>query len=103
MRLRRYPNRTLFDLDRSVWMTLAQVHEAVATGEGLQVVTGKDDRDCTALVVLQFLYQEALTGTPLQAKSLLRYVRTERVRLGAEALKQLDEKIAGPRRTSKGK
>ena len=97
MRLKRYPNRALFDLDRQSWVKLAQVSHAVRGGEELTVVTGKANRDCTALVLLQLLYEEAMRGRAIEAEPLLQLLRVRRTRRGAEALARLDEAIFAPK------
>lgn len=75
MKLRRYPNRNLWNLDRSRWATLRQVARAIAAGESIEVIDSKTGKDCTALVLTQLLYDVALKGEPLPAAPLLAVYR----------------------------
>lgn len=77
MKLRRYPKRTLRDVETSRWVTLSQVSRALADGEELQVTDSRTGNDCTALVVAQLLYQLAQKGPSLPAAPLVAYYRAQ--------------------------
>ena len=96
MRLKRYPNRTLFDLDEHRWVKLSDVSRAVRSGQELTVIAGAEERDCTTLVLLQLLNEEAARGMPIPTAPLLEAIRSKRYRSGEDALEQLDRDTFGP-------
>src|SRR5262245_20054344 len=95
MRLKRYPNRALFDLDRQKWVKLTEVLRAIRKGEELSVVTGKNNRDCTSLVLVQLVYAEALKGAEFPSGPLVRLLEGLRSPSNDQTLQRLDEEILG--------
>jgi len=107
MRLRRYSNRTLWDADKNVQVSLSDVARAIRRGEKVTAAhasKGKSGKDCTALVLIQLLYEDAMRGVAIPHEPLLKLLQAERPGRAADALKRLqDEAIRAGSRSSSPK
>jgi len=68
--LKKYTNRRLYDTERSTYVTLDQVTEAIRQGRQIQVLDVKTGEDVTAAILTQIVLEEArkkkfLLPTPL--------------------------------------
>jgi polyhydroxyalkanoate synthesis repressor PhaR len=69
--IKKYPNRRLYDTNRSVYVNLDQVAELVRAGHEVQVVDAKDGTDRTKETLLQIVL-EVLNGVDLLPIGMLR-------------------------------
>ncbi len=53
IRIRKYPNRRLYDTSRSTFITSGQLHDIVRTGSQIQVIETASGRDITNIVLMQ--------------------------------------------------
>ena len=61
-RYRKYPNRRLYDLDHSRYVTIEDVRREIAQGESIEVADSKEGRDITRNVLLQILTEQEERG-----------------------------------------
>ena len=59
---KKYPNRRLYDLSESKYVTTDDVREVIIKGESIKVVDSKDDGDITRSVLLQILTDQETEG-----------------------------------------
>ncbi|MEQ1503886.1 MAG: polyhydroxyalkanoate synthesis regulator DNA-binding domain-containing protein [Myxococcota bacterium] len=69
--IKKYPNRRLYDTNRSAYVNLEQVAELVRSGVDLRVIDAKDGADRTKDVLLQIVL-EVLDGADLLPLGMLR-------------------------------
>lgn len=69
--IKKYPNRRLYDTNRSVYINLDQVAELVRAGHEVQVVDARDGTDRTKETLLQIVL-EVLHGVDLLPIGMLR-------------------------------
>ena len=55
---KKYPNRRLYDLDASKYVTVEDVRQVILEGESIQVVDSRDEQDITRSVLLQILTEQ---------------------------------------------
>jgi polyhydroxyalkanoate synthesis repressor PhaR len=55
---KKYPNRRLYDLSESKYVTIDAVRETIIDGESIKVVDARDDSDITRSVLLQILTEQ---------------------------------------------
>lgn len=60
--LKKYPNRRLYDLTDSKYVTVEDVRRMITTGESIHVVDSKDGADITRPVLLQILSEQEAEG-----------------------------------------
>ena len=63
--IKKYPNRRLYDIKTSSYITLQEVKTIVVNGEILKVVDAKTNEDLTRSIFLQILLEEEAGGLPL--------------------------------------
>lgn len=73
MKIRKYPNRRLYDVDASRYVNLTEVADRVRNGDDLAVEDAATGRDLTHEVLMQIAL-ETLQGADLLPVSLLRRV-----------------------------
>lgn len=61
-RYKKYPNRRLYDLDQSKYVTVDDVRKEIVGGEGIHVEDSKEGRDITRSVLLQILAEQEEAG-----------------------------------------
>ncbi|MEM7218540.1 MAG: polyhydroxyalkanoate synthesis regulator DNA-binding domain-containing protein [Pseudomonadota bacterium] len=59
---KKYPNRRLYDLRESRYVTLEGIREAIMAGESIRVTDSKDDADITRLILLQIISEQETKG-----------------------------------------
>ena len=65
-KFKKYPNRRIYDLQLSKYVTLDAVLSAIVEGQSIEVKDAESDKDLTQNVLLQILAdQERKNGTPL--------------------------------------
>lgn len=70
-RIKKYPNRRLYDTHSSSYVTLADIKQLVLQHDEFQVVDAKSGDDVTRQVLLQIISEEELRGMPLLSPELL--------------------------------
>lgn len=61
-RYKKYPNRRLYDQDRSTYVTIEDVRREIVRGESIEVRDSREDRDITRTVLLQILAEQEEQG-----------------------------------------
>jgi len=69
--LKKYANRRLYDTERSVYVTLAEVANIIRRGREVKIVDAKTDEDVTAFILSQIIVEEARNRSSLLPVSLL--------------------------------
>src|SRR5260370_6213783 len=70
-RIKKSPNRRLYDTKTSVYITLADVKKLVMGGEEFQVVDAKTGEDLTRSILLQIILEEEAAGAPMFSSDVL--------------------------------
>jgi polyhydroxyalkanoate synthesis repressor PhaR len=86
--LKKYPNRRLYDTERSAYVTLAQLAEMVKQGRQVEVRDAETKEDVTAFILTQIILEEARKKTFLLPVSFLYLV----IRYGENVLSEFFEK-----------
>ncbi len=73
--IRRYANGKLYDALRSRHLKLPEVAALVRLGEDLRIIEHRTERDVTAIVFAQILYEEEKEGPRLSVAELARIIR----------------------------
>ena len=55
--LKKYPNRRLYDTEKSAYVTLKEVADAIKEGRKVMVLDAKTDEDVTEFVLMQILLE----------------------------------------------
>ena len=61
-RYKKYPNRRLYDQDKSTYVTVEDVRREIVLGESIEVRDSREDRDITRTVLLQILAEQEEQG-----------------------------------------
>lgn len=69
--IKKYPNRRLYDTERSVYITLAEVHQIVRSGEEFKVVDANSGDDITRSVLVQIITEQEGGERPLFSTDML--------------------------------
>lgn len=69
--IKKYPNRRLYDIETSSYITIQEVKAIVVKGELLKVVDAKTNEDLTRSIFLQILLEEEAVGLPLFSEAAL--------------------------------
>ena len=70
-KIKKYPNRRLYDTRTSSYITLADVKDLVLNHEQFQVVDAKTGEDLTRSILLQIILEEEAGGMPMFTSDLL--------------------------------
>ena len=74
--IKKYPNRRLYDTERSRYITLSDIRELVMAGTDFQVLDTNNSDDLTRSILLQIMLDEESGGQPLfSAKMLSQVIR----------------------------
>ena len=60
--LKKYPNRRLYDLTESHYVTVEDVRKMILAGDSIKVVDSKDGSDITRAILLQILAEQESEG-----------------------------------------
>ena len=60
--LKKYPNRRLYDLKDSHYVTVDDVRRMILAGESIRVLDSKDSSDITRGILLQILAEQEAEG-----------------------------------------
>jgi len=75
-KIKKYPNRRLYDTEQSRYITLADLQKLVLDGEDFEVQDANTGKDITRNILLQIIAEEESGGKPLFTTDiLLRIIR----------------------------
>ncbi len=80
--IRKYPNRRLYDLTDSKYVTADDVRKTIVSGESITVIDSRDDTDITRTVLMQILSEQESSG---KASLLTNRVIEQLIRLYGDA------------------
>ena len=86
--LKKYPNRRLYDTEKSAYVTLSQVAEMVKQGREVEVIDAETKADVTAFILTQIVLEEAKKKTAFLPVSFLYLI----IRYGETVLSEFFEK-----------
>jgi polyhydroxyalkanoate synthesis repressor PhaR len=86
--LKKYPNRRLYDTEKSAYVTLSQVAEMIKQGRQIEVRDVETKEDVTAFILTQIVLEEAKKKTTLLPIPLLYLI----IRYGDSVLSEFLEK-----------
>lgn len=69
--IKKYPNRRLYDTERSAYITLNEVHQIVRSGEDFKVVDANSGDDITRAVLVQIITEQEGGERPLFSTDML--------------------------------
>ncbi|MDD5475368.1 MAG: polyhydroxyalkanoate synthesis regulator DNA-binding domain-containing protein [Syntrophales bacterium] len=88
LRLKKYTNRRLYDTEKSAYVTLDDVMEAIRGGRSISVAEAKSGEDVTAFILTQIILEESRKKNSLLPIPLLHLI----VRYGETILSEFFEK-----------
>lgn len=94
-KLKKYPNRRLYDMTDSQYVTVDDVRKLIASGESIQVIDSRDDTDLTRTVLLQILAEQEADGhgTVLTNRVIEQMIRFYGDQLGGVAARYIEQSI----------
>ena len=90
-KLKKYPNRRLYDMTDSRYVTVEDVRQLIVSGESIEVVDSKDSSDITRSVLLQILAEGH--GTVLTNRVIEQMIRFYGDQLGGVAARYIEQSI----------
>lgn len=69
--IKKYPNRRLYDTEKSRYITLADIRELVMQGMDFKVLDTNSGEDLTRSILLQIMLEEESGGEPLFSANML--------------------------------
>jgi polyhydroxyalkanoate synthesis repressor PhaR len=93
--LKKYPNRRLYDITESRYVTIDDVRQLIARGESIHVIDSKDQADITRSVLLQILAEQEADGhgTVLTNRVIEQIIRFYGDQLGSVAARYIEQSI----------
>jgi polyhydroxyalkanoate synthesis repressor PhaR len=74
--IKKYPNRRLYDTEKSAYIKLAEVHALIREGKEFKVVDADTDEDITRQVLIQIIIEQENGETPIFTTDMLtRFIR----------------------------
>jgi polyhydroxyalkanoate synthesis repressor PhaR len=74
--IKKYPNRRLYDTQKSAYITVADVLKIIRAGEDFQVVDAEKGEDITRSVLVQIITEQEGGATPIFTTDMLtRFIR----------------------------
>jgi polyhydroxyalkanoate synthesis repressor PhaR len=86
--LKKYPNRRLYDTEKSAYVTLKDVAEMIREGREVEVIDVKTDEEVTAFILTQIIMENAKRQNSLLPAPFLHLV----IRFGEDLLSEFFEK-----------
>lgn len=69
--IKKYPNRRLYDTQRSTYITLHEVHEIIRSGEDFKVVDANSGEDITRSILVQIITEQEGGEKPIFTTDML--------------------------------
>lgn len=69
--IKKYPNRRLYDTEKSSYITLAEVRDIVRSGEEFKVVDANSGDDITRSVLVQIITEQESGESPIMSTDML--------------------------------
>lgn len=88
VRLKKYPNRRLYDTESSAYVTLDQVSQIIKEGRFIEVVDAKTGSDVTPFILVQIIMEQVKRNNNILPVSLLHLI----IRFGEDILGEFFEK-----------
>ena len=94
-KLKKYPNRRLYDTTDSKYVTIEDVRKLIVSGESIEVADSKDGSDITRSVLLQILAEQEAEGheTVLTNRAIEQIIRFYGNRLGGVVSRYIEQSI----------
>ena len=94
-KLKKYPNRRLYDMTDSQYVTVDDVRNLIVKGESIEVVDSKDGSDLTRSVLLQILAEQEQEGhgTVLTNRTIEQLIRFYGDRFGRVVSRYIEEAV----------
>jgi len=94
-KLKKYPNRRLYDMTDSRYVTVDDVRKLIAQGESIEVIDSKDQSDITRGVLMQILAEQESegTGTILTNRVIEQMIRFYGDQLGSVAARYIEQSL----------
>ena len=74
--IKKYPNRRLYDTERSAYIKLAEVHQLIREGKEFQVVDAETGEDISRSILIQIIIEQESGETPIFTTDMLtRFIR----------------------------
>lgn len=74
--IKKYPNRRLYDTEKSVYITVSDVLKLIRAGEEFQVLDADSGEDITRLILVQIITEQEGGATPIFTTDMLtRFIR----------------------------
>jgi polyhydroxyalkanoate synthesis repressor PhaR len=75
--IKKYPNRRLYDTEKSAYIKLAEVHELIKKGEDFKVVDANSGDDITRSILIQIIIEQESGDKPIfTAEMLTNFIRS---------------------------
>lgn len=72
--IKKYPNRRLYDTDKSTYITLTEVKDLVINNMSFEVLDAKTNEDITRSILLQIILDEESGGEPIFTSEMLAHM-----------------------------
>ena len=69
--IKKYPNRRLYDTEKSSYITLAEVHNIIKAGKDFKVVDADTGEDITRSILVQIIIDQENGDTPIFTTDML--------------------------------
>jgi polyhydroxyalkanoate synthesis repressor PhaR len=94
-KLKKYPNRRLYDMTASRYVTMDDARDLIVRGESIEVVDAKDGNDITRPVLLQILAEQEAEGhqAVLTNRAIEQIIRFYGDRLGGVVSRYIEQSI----------
>ncbi len=69
--IKKYPNRRLYDTEKSSYITLSQVHDIIRTNQDFKVVDAETGEDITRSILIQIIIEQENSENPIFTTDML--------------------------------
>lgn len=69
--IKKYPNRRLYDTEKSSYITLSEVHNIIKSGKDFKVVDAETGEDITRSILVQIIIEQENGETPIFTTDML--------------------------------
>jgi polyhydroxyalkanoate synthesis repressor PhaR len=93
--LKKYPNRRLYDMTTSRYVTVDDVRKIISKGESIRVIDSRDESDITRSILLQILAEQEADGhgTVLTNRVIEQVIRFYGDQLGSVAARYIEQSL----------